>query len=153
MEFFQLSPDGKYSYFYSYSWDSTKENLLWICINPSIVVPERRNATVRRIVDFTFRWNYGGFAIVNLFAYRTTSPQKLLKIKDPIGPDNDSWIDEYLKKYENVVCAWGNHGSHLGRGEEILKRVSNAKCFGYTKSKNPLHPLRIPHYTHLIEIN
>ena len=62
---------------------------------------------------------------------------------DPVGPDNDEFLQKYLNKDELNIACWGNHGEHFGRGEEVMRLLgeSNLHVFGLTKKGQPKHPL------------
>jgi hypothetical protein len=66
---------------------------------------------------------------------------------DPVGPENDRAIVDSLDWADRVICAWGTHGKHLGRGPEVerLLREAGAHLFhlGLSKERHPKHPLYI----------
>jgi hypothetical protein len=66
---------------------------------------------------------------------------------DPIGAGNDAALLEALGWADQVVCGWGGHGAHLGRGAavEALLRQAARPLFhlGLTKGGQPKHPLYI----------
>jgi hypothetical protein len=66
---------------------------------------------------------------------------------DPVGPDNDAAILTSVDWADSVVCAWGNHGLHLGRGDEVarLLRQTGAPLLhlGLTGQGQPRHPLYV----------
>lgn len=45
--------------------------------------------------------------VVNLYAYRTKSPEVLKKAGYPPGPDNVVWVMDAVLDADVVVCAWG----------------------------------------------
>ena len=66
---------------------------------------------------------------------------------DPIGSENSRIIKENLISSEKVICAWGNHGSHLNQATTVLNIVessgSSVYHLGLTKNNQPVHPLYI----------
>ena len=40
-----------------------------------------------------------------------------------------------------VVAAWGNHGSHLGRDQQVIALLPRLTCLKVTKARQPSHPL------------
>ncbi len=70
---------------------------------------------------------------------------------DPVGPDNDRAILQSLDwaggAGHRIICAWGAHGAHLGRGAAVerLLRASGRALFhlGLTQAGAPRHPLYI----------
>ena len=69
------------------------------------------------------------------------------KAVDPVGPANDAAILEAAHWADTVVCAWGTHGEHLGRGpvvERLLRETGqHLTHLGLSKAGHPKHPLYI----------
>jgi hypothetical protein len=89
--------------------------------------------------------------VVNLFAYRATSPQALKETDDPIGPENDQVIRAAATHASQVIVAWGNHGVYQQRDQAVLALLAPASlfCLGITRAGNPVHPLYQPAITPL----
>lgn len=82
--------------------------------------------------------------MVNLFGFRSTDPRNLLNVHDPIGPDNDHWIEYAVSRAYFVVAAWGNRGNILDRATSITSRYrKNLKALQVTKAGMPKHPLYV----------
>ena len=82
--------------------------------------------------------------MVNLFALRSTDPVNLLVADDPIGAENDDWIDRAVAEADIVVAAWGVHGALLHRAQAIMARFPKAlQVLGVTKGGMPRHPLYV----------
>jgi hypothetical protein len=60
---------------------------------------------------------------------------------DPIGSENDTWINKLSREAAIIVAAWGNDGSYLNRSREILGTLLNLHCIKMNKSGEPAHPL------------
>lgn len=92
------------------------------------------------------QWGYDGLVVTNLFAWRSTDPDVLLKVEDPIGPDNDQHILEQAKRAAIVICGWGSHKAVNGRSEEVLSILRTAgvkpRALKVTTGQ-PWHPLYI----------
>ena len=75
---------------------------------------------------------------------------------DAVGPSNDATIREVAEKADVVVCAWGNHGVHLGRGDAVNKLlILKAKTKVYrlgalTQENQPRHPLYVSYHERLV---
>ena len=131
----------KYRYSLSRIWDKQKKFVLFIGLNPSTADEEVDDPTIRRCSGYAQKWGYGGFIMVNLFAYRTTLPSNLKKVKYPVGRDNDKYILKLSKKADITVAAWGDNGNLYNRDKQVLSLVPNLVCLKINKSGQPAHPL------------
>jgi hypothetical protein len=140
-----ISPDGVYRYRLSRIWDSSKLPLVWIMLNPSTADAIEDDPTIRRCISFARRESCGGIEVLNLFAYRATNPKELMRVTDPVGPDNDKWIQEVLHSQVRCVCGWGAFPKVWDRAAAVLDlaRGINFLCLGRTAAGHPLHPLYI----------
>ena len=130
-----------YRYSLSRIWDKQKKFVLFIGLNPSTADEEVDDPTIRRCSGYAQKWGYGGFIMVNLFAYRTTLPSNLKKVKYPIGKNNDKYIVKLSKKADITVAAWGNNGNLYRRNKQVLSLIPNLMCLKVNKSGQPAHPL------------
>jgi hypothetical protein len=143
----EISDCGRYRYLLEVLWAPLlRGKILTACmLNPSTASDIRTDATVRWWIGWATKRDYTAIRIVNLAAYRTKSPRKMLAVADPHGPENKT----YLVRYgcgRDVVCAWGNGGPKLPRYEEMVEQISGQRlCLGVTKSGQPVHPLRKSH--------
>ena len=131
----------KYRYSLSRIWDKQKKFVLFIGLNPSTADEEMDDPTIRRCSGYAQNWGYGGLMMVNLFAYRTTFPSNLKKVKCPIGIENDKYILKLSKKADITVAAWGDNGNLYNRDKQVLSLVPNLLCLKINKSGQPAHPL------------
>ena len=131
----------KYRYSLTRSWNSADGYVLFIGLNPSIADETINDPTLTRCINFAKDWGYGGLIMVNLFAYMSTYPTDLKKVKLPIGNNNNKHILKNHQKSQLTVAAWGNDGHFLKRDKEILKIISNPMCLNINKSGQPSHPL------------
>ncbi len=84
-----LSECEQYRYVLYRQWDKSLDTITYIGLNPSTADAHKDDQTIRKLIEFTKRNGYGGFAIVNLFAYRATKPRDLLVCQEPIVEEND----------------------------------------------------------------
>jgi hypothetical protein len=86
--------------------------------------------------------------VTNIFGWRATDPREMKSVKDPVGRGNDRAIVKAASEAKLVVCAWGEHGEHLGRGEEVrglLRKHGIAlHHLRLNASGHPAHPLYLP---------
>jgi hypothetical protein len=89
---------------------------------------------------------------VNLFAYRATDPKELLTALDPIGPENDQYIQDEMFKHRNapVIAAWGANKYAKLRAKEIIEKYGPFSCLQISKDGSPYHPLYVKSDTKLI---
>lgn len=137
--------EGDYRYWLTREWSPTGPTVLWVMLNPSTATADVDDPTIRKIVGFSKRWGFGSLEVVNLFAFRATEPRAMLAARDPVGPRNDAAIAAAAGRAALVVCAWGNHGGHLGRDRAVreLLRERELACLRVTKQGQPQHPLYI----------
>lgn len=149
-----FSDSRVYRYALTRYWGA-RERPLWsemvnfICLNPSTADENVDDATVRRCIGFSKAWGCDGLVMTNLFAFRATSP-KVMKAQrqEAVGQKNNYYIRKTATNCTIVVCAWGTHGSFLGRDQEVqvmLRKAKVALCvLGLTKGGLPKHPLFLP---------
>lgn len=143
-----ISECGTYRYDLQRWWDDSLRACVFVMLNPSTADASRDDPTIKRCVGFAKAWGFGGLAVVNLFAFRATSPDDMKAAADPVGPDNDRHIRRWAEQAGGVVAAWGTHGVHRGRDREVralLGRVGvSVSHLGLTNGGHPKHPLYLP---------
>ncbi len=122
-------------------WNHSGSKVLFIGLNPSKADESVDDPTIRRCIKFAKEWGFGGLCMVNLFAFCTPDPSDLLKVKDPIGPENDIILKKLIAESDEIVLVWGNNGSFLERNKKILKQIKNPRCLKVNKNGAPSHPL------------
>ena len=138
---------GRYRYRLWRSWDRDGPWLLFVMLNPSTADAEKLDSTVRRCVGFAQRWGYGAIEVANIFALRSTDPRHLYRVEDPIGPENDRFIEDAARRSRTVIAAWGLHGRLHGRGDQVVELVTrhaNLYVLRRTRDGHPGHPLYLP---------
>lgn len=117
-------------------------------LNPSTADEFRLDPTCTRARDYAERWGYGALVVTNAFAWRATDPDDMKAAPDPVGRANDAAILRAAREAALVVCAWGNHGAHLGRSmrvADLLRGVGVAlHALRVNGSGEPAHPLYLP---------
>lgn len=142
-----ISRCAAYRYDLHRVWDRGLKRCCWIMLNPSTADASEDDPTIRRCIGFTRAWGYGGLVVVNLFALRATNPKQLYEADDPIGPDNTRHLTDAASSLPLTVAAWGVHGKHEERGDEVLHTLRqlgiHVSCLGITKEGHPKHPLYV----------
>lgn len=138
------------------------KSCVFIMLNPSTADGDQDDPTIRRCVGFAKAWGYDRLDVLNLFAYRATEPSELLALDhmdDPVGPGNLSAFRGMLDNdgifgtpVGTIICAWGNHGTHLGQDETVLGWLEDRERFALRVSKDghPGHPLYLPAAARLV---
>lgn len=127
---------------------------VFVMLNPSTADGEQDDPTIRRCVGFAKRLGFDRLDVVNLFAWRATSPKDMLGIgpdRDPVGVDNQRQIQRALDSAGLIICAWGTNGGHLSQDETVLGWIESANwknapvvSLGVTADGFPKHPLYLP---------
>jgi hypothetical protein len=139
---------GAYRYHLWREWDPSLPGVTFVMLNPSTADARQDDPTIRRCIGFARGWGYGRLEVVNLFAYRASSPRELFTADDPIGSDNLRWLERVAGER---VAAWGNHG--LRAPKEFAGMASEgACCLGQTRLGQPRHPLYVPGAAQLIAV-
>ena len=143
---------------YRYNWTRRVSNdpgrMLCIGVNPSKADEYRSDNTITRGCNFAKRFGYGVFEMGNLNAFCATDPRDMKAASDPVGPDNDRYLMEAIRRCELIVSCWGIHGAFGDRDMEVLRLIGqerkNVYCFGTTKNGYPRHPSRLANNTELV---
>ena len=122
-------------------WDMGLPSILFFGLNPSTADEQVDDATTRKCIGYAGRWGFGQLCIVNLFAAVARDPRTLREMDDPIGPQNDVWLQLACRKHKVTLAAWGNGGEYLDRSSEVLRFTRPLYCIGKTLRGNPIHPL------------
>jgi hypothetical protein len=152
--------DALFRFRLSRNWESQNEHVVFIGVNPSKATHLVNDPTVARCMEFAKAWGYGSMAMMNLFPYRATDPAAMKRFYKREGPkikdfghlyDDSERINESHLKVEcaaasMIICAWGNDGKFLSKGEWIYRLLapecaSKLHHFGETKEGEPRHPL------------
>lgn len=138
-----FSPCRMYRYTLWRHW-SQGPCLMVIGLNPSTADETQDDPTIRRCIRFAKDWGFHGLLMTNLFAFRATDPEVMKAHAHPIGTENDYHLKECSRCVRMVLAAWGVHGTHQGRAEQVVKLLGrDIHCLGWTKDGHPRHPLYV----------
>jgi len=139
----------KYRYKLWRIWDEQKPYVMFQMLNPSIADQFRNDPTVERCERRAVSMGFGGIHVCNIFAWRSTDPAGMKKADDPVGPHNDQSIMDVASSAGMIICAWGGHGRHLNRANEVVSMLREASLPLYylrkSEGKEPWHPLYLPY--------
>ncbi len=142
----KISIDKKERYSLKREWDKSKNKILYIMLNPSLADDNNDDPTIRRLINFSKKFNYGGFLVGNIYSTISPNPKGVDK-SDGISDKNLVELLKLINQVEEIVYAWGNNAYE----PEFLKDlVSNPKCFGKNLNGSPKHPLYLPKNIQLI---
>lgn len=143
----QISECGQYRYTLTRELETEllqDQRLLFVMLNPSTADASEDDATIRRCKTFARNWGFGGFTVVNLYAFRATDPEDLFKAEDPVGPENNVLLVREIFAAEMIVCAWGGNAKP-DRVNEFMDLAWNynlqLKCLHINADGSPKHPL------------
>jgi len=129
-------------------WDRGLPVANFLMLNPSTADEFKLDPSCTRARRYAERWGYGSVLITNIFAWRATDPDEMKAARDPVGRGNDRAIVRAARESAIVVCAWGNHGAHLGRSGSVRGLLAKAgiapRVLRMNGSGEPAHPLYLP---------
>jgi hypothetical protein len=144
---------GKYRYSLNRSWsmDSlfdesprSRQFIAFCCLNPSTATQIDNDPTVTRCINYAKAWGFGGYVMINAFAWRETLPGEMKLQPEPIGECNDAMLELVVSMAGMTVAGWGCDGAHLGRHEHLsnlLPRHGDIYRLKETAGGFPIHPL------------
>lgn len=139
----------KYRYLLSRKWDVNLPQVTFVMLNPSKANEYEDDPTLRRCIQFAKDWGYGSLEVVNLFAYIATNPRELYQADNPVGLENNSYIQISTNRAKLIVLAWGANDyvrKNRDREQEVLALISAQQklhCLKLTKYGYPHHPVRL----------
>lgn len=148
----RLSECGRYRYDLIRRWREDGLLANFIMLNPSTADANMNDPTIERCIRRVQHFDMAGLVVTNLFALRATDPQALRHEDDPVGPDNDGWLQYHAQMAGMVICAWGNHGALNGRAAAVVYHLLahcgiDLYCLTQTGAGEPGHPLYLPYET------
>jgi hypothetical protein len=146
-----FSADRRHRWWLQRGWNPDQPQLLFIGLNPSRADADRDDPTLRRLIGFARAWGFGGLEVVNLFARCSASPAVLRRSADPVGYENDQWLQRSLASADALWLGWGNGGAWRQRDQQVLdllmpqlRAAMPLLAVGLTASGQPRHPLYAP---------
>lgn len=144
-----FSACGTYRYSLTLHWHDTGRRLMCVLLNPSTADAFRSDPTLSRCKARAMDLGFGALRILNLFAFRATDPSALRAADDPVGPANDTVLQESLQGWhpDAILCGWGNQGQRTARGPAVRSLLAQTGLplwhLGLTDSGAPRHPLYV----------
>jgi hypothetical protein len=162
-----FSPDGAYEAPYRWAlgreWFDAGPIMTFVMLNPSTATSYVRDRTDQQCEMFARREHAAGMLLVNLFAYRATSPIRLIRAQaqgvDVEGPANLPVIRQATRvmpgRTMTVLAygAWAGHPVVLSQALLTIGMLDAAGTelytLGVTAKGHPRHPCRLAHDTKL----
>ncbi len=156
-----FSQDQECRYWLTRTWPGRRLTPLcaFVGLNPSTADADGDDLTVRICWLRAREWGFGGFVMLNVFAYRDTSPDRMWaagNVRADLVRDNDRHLNAWAKAANEsvghhrfgrggvVIAAWGvavvRHGSRAEQVVSILARHGPIYCLGTTETGHPRHP-------------
>ena len=140
----KISDCTKYRYSLWRIWDKEKPIFTFVGLNPSTADHVQDDPTITRYINFAKSWGGGGIYMANLFAYRATDPQEMMSQDDPIGSDNDFYLNELANQSQKIIACWGNYGAYQQRSTAVKELLKDKLYYlELNKTGEPKHPLYI----------
>lgn len=128
-------------------WNKSNKKILFIMFNPSKANETKDDPTIRRLINFSKKFNYGGLIVGNLYTYISSNPNKIDRSQN-ISKKNIKILAKLINSVTDVVYAWGNNTDE----PNILKQlVDRPMCLGKNKDGSPKHPLYLPSNSKLLK--
>lgn len=141
-----FSPCALYRYLLWRQWTPALPWIVFVMLNPSNADAKKTDPTLRLCIRIARAWGFGGLWIVNMYGYVTANPRELEMAGEPVGPENDRYLREYLKKAPTVLCGWGAYAGNARpqREAEVLRMMTALDIapavLDLTKGGQPVHP-------------
>lgn len=142
----EFSDDELYRYWLKRVWNEDKEIGVFIALNPSKATELKCDQTMCNINNLALQWDWGGFYLLNLFAFMSTDKKQMLIAKNPIGEKNNEMIEKICKQSNNIVLSWGEEKPKLVKDRandvvQILKKINtNILCLSENSGSGYQHP-------------
>jgi len=136
----------KYRYSLEREWETGDGTMLVVMLNPSTADAEKDDPTIRKCVTWARRWGFRHLEVANVFAYRSTDANALGTVDDPVGAENDSYLERAAARASRIVVAWGSKRHHQKRIQHVLsllRRHGELWCVGTNADGSPKHPLYV----------
>lgn len=148
-----ISECRKFRYTLTRMWEENDPQLLIVMLNPSSADDRKDDPTIRHLIERCKREYFGGFRVVNLYAYRSSCPQDLIahleQGDEVVGKANNQAILEMANECDEVLFAWGCNPIAARRDKEVIELLrdrfegggNRVWMIALTKDGFPRHPL------------
>lgn len=151
----EFSSCSKYRYALWRVWDKSKPLVMFVGLNPSTANEDENDNTIKSVQRIAKHNGYGGFYMMNCFAYVSTDPKQLIDVLPGEKELNFDWLQKIGSMCKDVVFAWGSFTvvSDYYRDISLSKMFPNAKALHINKNGSPKHPLYCKSETKFVNWN
>jgi hypothetical protein len=135
---------GRYQYI---RWFEISPGASKVCtilgLNPVMPDAGKPDQTAGICLEFAKRLGYTKLVIVNLFALVSRGSEGVPMGAEPVGPDNDKWLQEVAAVSHLIVGAWGDYPGIGPRVRAVLGQLKDfdIHCVQANSNGSPRHPL------------
>lgn len=123
----------------------------FVMLNPSTADASKDDPTIRRCLAFARAFDCARLVVVNLYAWRETTPRKLFFARacghDIVGPENDAEIVRACSAPGRIIAAWGDHADRdrkrVEHVRDLMVGAGDVWMLGRCQGGQPRHPLMI----------
>ncbi|MDQ2052878.1 DUF1643 domain-containing protein [Natronolimnohabitans sp. A-GB9] len=116
---------SEYRYWLTRKWDNEKPLAGFVGINPSTADEKEPDQTLNNCKSIAYKFGFGGVVLVNLFAVRDQRPSIVKDQSDPVGPNNDEYLQRFGDEVDCAIAAWGTDGEkYPDRVQEVKEKVN-----------------------------
>lgn len=147
-----ISECGRLRWSLGRSWSDAPKSLV-IMVNPSTADHQVDDPTIKRLIGWHQRWDMGGFTVMNLIPFRSSTPAEAFAFyRDKMVPADgmseihpDQVLMQILDAADDavmVLVAWGRLPPYLAPlARQLTYDLTKPKCLGWTKDGSPIHPM------------
>jgi len=132
---------SEYRYWLTRTWDEDKPLVGFVGVNPSRANEQDDDRTLTHCQSVAFKFGFGGVALVNLFAVRNKHTSIIEDHPDPVGSDNDEYLQRFVDEVDCAIAAWGEaEKDYPERVQQVQRTVDRDLWAIYlTKDGYPKH--------------
>lgn len=136
----EFSSCRRYRYRLWRIWNKQKPLAMVIGLNPSTADQTRNDPTIQNLMKMLNTLDFGGFYMMNLYAWISSNPKDLKKVDNPEGC-NISHLLDIKQKCDKIIVAWGTFNEAKDIIHNTLSLFDETYCFGINQDGTPFHPL------------
>jgi len=153
-----FSKCGLYRYLLEHDFGGNGPVVSLGMVNPSLANGESNDSTMTKVDGFCARLGASKVIVWNPFAMISKDVRYLRDAADPIGPENDAYIEQAIRGADIHIVAWGPLSklpkplrNRWRSVVEVLSRaVAKPMCWGTALDGHPRHPLTLAYATPLV---